>query len=260
MLARPVFCWPIASVPQAKSLGLTLMQQKLMAARDEASARGLGNLEFRKASLLEPWPARDADFVLIRFVLTHVTNPELVLAHARAALASGGVIAVQDIDYRGRFCDPPSAAHDRYCELYIAAAQRAGGDPLLVRGSDGCSRGRASSTSKWRWPSRSAGRPTSRPRHRLRSRALPTGWSPSGSQIGRNWLGLPSISRPMSRGRKPRWAPLGFRGVGPALAGLLRAQAKMMRKRLRFAAIALSPPQIGVPAAYPFARPEHSRA
>jgi SAM-dependent methyltransferase len=116
--------------PTGRVIGLDLDAAKLALARDEAAARGLGNLDFRQANVLDPWPA-GADFALIRFVLTHLPAPEAVLARAFAALEPGGILAAEDIDYRGQFCDPPSPAFDRYGELYVAAAQRRGGDPFI---------------------------------------------------------------------------------------------------------------------------------
>jgi hypothetical protein len=54
-----------------------------------------------------------------------------MLAHAFDALAPGGIVAAEDIDYRGQFCDPSSAAFDRYGELYVAAARSRGCDPWI---------------------------------------------------------------------------------------------------------------------------------
>ena len=133
--------------PAGRVIGLDLDATKLAAARAEAAARDLATVEFREASLLEPWPVQGVDLALMRFVLTHVTAPEAVLAHARAALGPKGIVAVQDIDYRGRFCDPPSEAFDRYCELYIAAVHRAEATLSSAHASAGCSRRPVSSTS-----------------------------------------------------------------------------------------------------------------
>jgi ubiquinone/menaquinone biosynthesis C-methylase UbiE len=117
--------------PRGRVVGFDLDEAKLALARAEADARGLANVEFRAASVLEPWPAGGADLALMRFLLTHLAAPEAALARAVGAVAPGGAVAVIDIDYRGRFCDPPSPAFDRYCELYIAAARRRGGDPFI---------------------------------------------------------------------------------------------------------------------------------
>lgn len=119
--------------PQGRVVGLDMDEQKLAMARDEAAAQGLGNVEFIQAGVLDPWPVEKSDLVHARFLLTHVPGSEAVLARARAALADGGMIAVQDIDYDGQFCDPPCEAFDRAGELYVEAAKRAGGDPFIGR-------------------------------------------------------------------------------------------------------------------------------
>lgn len=119
--------------PGGRVVGLDMDEAKLALARAEAAERGLDNLEFIAASVLEPWPAEGADLVHMRFLLTHVPGPEIVLGRARAALAEGGAIVVHDIDYDGQFCDPPCAAFDRAGELFVQAAQRGGADPLIGR-------------------------------------------------------------------------------------------------------------------------------
>ena len=84
-------------------------------------------------SVPDPWPATGASLVYIRFVLTHLARPQDMLAQAWQALAPGGVLIVEDIDYDGKFTDPPCPAYDRYGEIYIALAQKRGGDPFIGR-------------------------------------------------------------------------------------------------------------------------------
>jgi ubiquinone/menaquinone biosynthesis C-methylase UbiE len=114
-------------------VGFDLDESKLAAAREEATRRGVANVEFAYANVLDEWPIDRADFVHIRFVLCHLAKPERMLAKAMDVLVPGGRIVVQDIDYAGQFCDPPSAAVDRYNQLYVAAAQARGGDPFIGR-------------------------------------------------------------------------------------------------------------------------------
>ncbi|AZN98940.1 class I SAM-dependent methyltransferase [Mesorhizobium sp. M9A.F.Ca.ET.002.03.1.2] len=113
-------------------VGFDLDEEKLAAARDEMANRGLANVELHKASVLDPWSVSGAALVYIRFVLTHLARPEEMLSRARAALAPGGVLIVEDIDSTGQFCDPPCPAVDRYRELFVAALQARGGDPFIV--------------------------------------------------------------------------------------------------------------------------------
>ena len=119
--------------PSGRVLGFDLDEEKLAGAREEAGRRGLRNIEFVKASVLEEWPAADAALIHIRFVLCHLPKPEDMLARAMAALARGGLLIAQDIDHAGMFCHPPSSAFARYCELYVTLAKHRGGDPFIGR-------------------------------------------------------------------------------------------------------------------------------
>jgi ubiquinone/menaquinone biosynthesis C-methylase UbiE len=114
-------------------VGFDLDETKLALAREEATRRGLANVEFRKASVLEPWPVTGASMIYVRFVLTHLVRPQDMLAQARQALEPGGLVVVEDIDYHGKFCDPPNPAFDRHAELYVMAAQKRGADPFVGR-------------------------------------------------------------------------------------------------------------------------------
>jgi len=119
--------------PSGRVLGFDLDEGKLEGAREEAARRGLENIEFVGASVLDEWPASAASLVHIRFVLCHLPKPEDMLTRAMAALAPGGLLIAQDIDHAGMFCHPPSSAFARYCELYVALAQQRGGDPFIGR-------------------------------------------------------------------------------------------------------------------------------
>lgn len=119
--------------PNGHVVGFDLDETKLELARAEAARRGLANVEFRKASVLEPWPASGAALIYVRFVLTHLAKPQDMLAQAWQALAPGGVLVVEDIDYEGKFCEPPCPAFERHAELYVAAARQRGADPFIGR-------------------------------------------------------------------------------------------------------------------------------
>jgi SAM-dependent methyltransferase len=114
-------------------VGFDLDEDKLASARAEASRRGLGFVEFHKASVLDAWPVGGASLVYVRFVLTHLARPQDMLARAREALAPGGLLIVEDIDYGSQFCDPPCPAFDRHRDLYMATAEGRGADPTIGR-------------------------------------------------------------------------------------------------------------------------------
>jgi SAM-dependent methyltransferase len=114
-------------------VAIDLDETKLASGREEAERRGLGHVEFVKGSVVEPWPANNASLVYARFVLTHLPEPEALLARALDALQPGGTIVVEDIDFAGHFCDPHCAAFYRFTELYAEAARRRGADAFIGR-------------------------------------------------------------------------------------------------------------------------------
>jgi SAM-dependent methyltransferase len=121
-----------ALVPDGRVVGVDFDAMKVELATAEADSAGVANTEFRVEDVTAP-PVRDEEFdvIYVRFVLTHLPEPALALRHAHARLAPGGVLMVEDIDFRGHFCDPPSRAFERYVELYTAAARARGCDPNI---------------------------------------------------------------------------------------------------------------------------------
>jgi SAM-dependent methyltransferase len=119
-------------VPDGSVLGVDFDATKVELATAEAAAAGVGNVAYCVEDVTGS-PAADEvfDVVYVRFVLTHLPDPLNALVHARARLAPGGVLMVEDIDFRGHFCEPPSPAFDRYVALYSAAAQARGCDPNI---------------------------------------------------------------------------------------------------------------------------------
>jgi SAM-dependent methyltransferase len=122
-------------VPQGHVVGADLDPVKLQAATAEAADAGITNVSYRSLDVTAAPGAggTDAedpfDLIYVRFVLTHLPDPERAVAGLRDRLAPGGVLVAEDIDFRGHFCHPPLPAFDRYVELYRAAARARGCDP-----------------------------------------------------------------------------------------------------------------------------------
>ena len=119
--------------PQGHVFGFDLDETKLALARAAAKERGLYNLTFRAADVLAPWPVRNAQLVYMRFILTHLADPDVLIGRALQALAPGGVLVAEDIDIDGAFWDPPCRALERANDLYREVVWRNGGDPLIGR-------------------------------------------------------------------------------------------------------------------------------
>lgn len=119
--------------PGGSVTGLDMDAEKLALAREAAQERGIGNVEFRAGNVNE-WDEPDAyDFVYCRFLLQHLTQPLDLLRRMWAAVRAGGVIAVEDADFDGLFCDPPNAGFDFYRTMYPEVCRRNGGDPAIGR-------------------------------------------------------------------------------------------------------------------------------
>lgn len=126
--------------PAGCVLGVDRDATKLQLARDEARKLELANLEFERADLRDWRPKGEFDLIYARFVVSHLPDPVGLLRRMRDHLAPAGRLALEDIDFRAHFCEPPNPAMDRYVALYTRAVRRRGGDanigprlPALLR-------------------------------------------------------------------------------------------------------------------------------
>jgi ubiquinone/menaquinone biosynthesis C-methylase UbiE len=110
--------------------GIDFDEVKIEAARKEAKAAGITNVEFCSADVADgelPWPA--FDLIYMRFVLTHLREPQRAVERLFGVLVPGGQMIVEDIDFRGSFSYPASSAFAAYVDLYRRAALTRGVDP-----------------------------------------------------------------------------------------------------------------------------------
>lgn len=73
------------------------------------------------------------DLVYSRFLLSHLDNPHKALEQMIRAAKPGGIIALEDVDFGGAFCDPPSPDFERYLLWYDRMTRQNGGNPNLGR-------------------------------------------------------------------------------------------------------------------------------
>lgn len=128
--------------PTGRALGVDLDDVKLGIARSEAAQAGIGNVSFAAHDVTTWEPAERFDVVYARFLLTHLRDPASLLAAACRPVRPGGVVIVEDIDFRGHFAEPDCPALTRFVELYTEVVRRRGADanigprlPGLLRGA-----------------------------------------------------------------------------------------------------------------------------
>jgi len=88
--------------PQWALLGVDLQDQLLAGARSRAAGRGLGNVEFEAADLLQPLPFDGFEAVIALECLSEIPDDEAALRVLFGAAAPGAPVAVQvpDRDWR----------------------------------------------------------------------------------------------------------------------------------------------------------------
>jgi ubiquinone/menaquinone biosynthesis C-methylase UbiE len=119
--------------PTGRVIGLDLDETQLRLATAAAADAELTNVVFRAADLSAPIALDDRDLVYSRLLLQHLEDPVALLARMWAAVRRGGVLAVEDADFDGCFCDPPNDAFDFFVQAYQRVAARRGGDSTFGR-------------------------------------------------------------------------------------------------------------------------------
>jgi SAM-dependent methyltransferase len=114
-----------------RAVGVDLDATKIEIAQREGDQQGLSNVSFQVRDLTVWEPHQLFYVVYARFILTHLANPGSLLAVLRRSVRPGGVIIVEDIDFRGHFAEPFCPALQQYVEFYTKSVQARGGDPHI---------------------------------------------------------------------------------------------------------------------------------
>lgn len=117
--------------PRGHVTGVDLDAAKLDLARAEAAALGLANIAFETHDLVDWTPGDGVDVAYARFLLAHLADPGTLLRKLQRGVRPGGLVIVEDVDFRGHFAEPPCPALDRYVTLYSESLRQRGGDPQI---------------------------------------------------------------------------------------------------------------------------------
>jgi ubiquinone/menaquinone biosynthesis C-methylase UbiE len=119
--------------PSGSVVGVDMDQAKLALARHAAARDGYLNVEFLAMNVGEWDEPASYDLVYCRFLVQHLSQPADLLRRMWSAVRPGGVIAVEDADFDGLFCDPDNAGFDFYRRMYPQVCTLNGGDPVVGR-------------------------------------------------------------------------------------------------------------------------------
>src|SRR5579864_4368147 len=120
-------------ISPALATGIDMDEVKLALAREAAAAAGIDNVEFRAMNLHDWHEPASYDVVYARFVLQHLSQPVRMLRQMWDAVRPGGVIVVEDADFDGWACYPPSSGLDIFTRTYAEVIRRSGGDHSMAR-------------------------------------------------------------------------------------------------------------------------------
>jgi ubiquinone/menaquinone biosynthesis C-methylase UbiE len=115
-----------------KVVGIDFDPDIVELARASAAEEGLDNVEFVVADA-RTFDGGPFDLVYARFLLSHLSESEQVLAHLSRLVCAGGSVVTEDVDFSGSYCHPAEPAYDRYLELYVEVVAHMGGDATLGR-------------------------------------------------------------------------------------------------------------------------------
>jgi ubiquinone/menaquinone biosynthesis C-methylase UbiE len=114
-------------------VGVDVDEHYLEVARANGGSDGADTIRYERAGAHELAWVAEFDLVYARFLLSHLREPREALGKLVRAAKPGGVLAVEDVDFGGAFCDPPSRDFDRYLGWYDAMTRGNGADPNLGR-------------------------------------------------------------------------------------------------------------------------------
>jgi SAM-dependent methyltransferase len=115
-------------------VGLDLSPEILIAARQDAAARGLTNLQYQQGDVYGlSFPDASFDAVFAHQVLQHLRQPGTALREMFRVVRPGGLVGVRDVDWGTAGYWPADPWIDRFVDVHIKTWYRNGGEPRMGR-------------------------------------------------------------------------------------------------------------------------------
>lgn len=102
---------------------ITIARDKALHTYHTNVSYSLCNLETERLNLNNTF-----DVIYLRLVLSHLHSPRALLEQLKTHLSATGILAIEDVEFDGHYCQPACAAFDRYVAWYIATARHNGVD------------------------------------------------------------------------------------------------------------------------------------
>jgi SAM-dependent methyltransferase len=118
--------------PSVEVIAIDRSDELLFQAKCQYS--NLDNLQFQNADVYDlPFANNTFDFVYVRLVFMHLSNPNLALKNLLRVLKPGGRIVIEDADRDCMFFEPTPASFAAFWAKVQEGQRRLGGDPNVGR-------------------------------------------------------------------------------------------------------------------------------
>ena len=120
--------------PHARITSVDISAASVAAAKRNADAAGLTNVQFRQADIFAlPFDPASFDHVFVCFVLEHLARPIEALDALRTLLRPGGTITVIEGDHGSAYFHPDSEAAHSAIQCQVELQRAAGGNAKIGR-------------------------------------------------------------------------------------------------------------------------------
>lgn len=113
---------------QGQVTGLDMDERKIQLATESAAFNGIKNVSFKTLNAYDLMDQGVYDLAYSRFLLCHLSKPQIVLQNLWRALKPDGILLVEDTDFTGHFSHPSSKDFNRYVSLYQRLLNKRGAD------------------------------------------------------------------------------------------------------------------------------------